>query len=92
MSQIQPVIAQPLQVADVAVGVGEHDGKRHVDIREPLEIDRRPDALTLPATAVGSDEDGNFVDTIADNRIHTETRELVVPPDKRVVKVEVVER
>ena len=28
--------------------------------------------------------------TIADNRVHTETRELVVPPEKRVVKVEVV--
>ena len=28
--------------------------------------------------------------TVADNRIHTEMRELVVPPEKRVVNVEVV--
>jgi RND family efflux transporter MFP subunit len=34
-----------------------------------LEMNRRPDALTIPATAVGSDGDGNFVYTIADNRI-----------------------
>jgi RND family efflux transporter MFP subunit len=34
-----------------------------------LEMNRRPDALTVPAAAVGSDDDGNFVDTITDNRI-----------------------
>src|SRR5258706_14424873 len=34
-----------------------------------LPIDRRPDALTVAATAVGSHDDGNFVDAIADNRI-----------------------
>lgn len=34
-----------------------------------LEMNRRPDALTVPATAVGSDGDGNFVDTITDNRV-----------------------
>jgi RND family efflux transporter MFP subunit len=34
-----------------------------------LEMNRRPDAITVPATAVGSDADGNFVDTITDNRI-----------------------
>jgi RND family efflux transporter MFP subunit len=34
-----------------------------------LEMNRRPDALTVPAAAVGSDRDGNFVDTITDNRI-----------------------
>jgi RND family efflux transporter MFP subunit len=34
-----------------------------------LEMNRHPDALTLPATAVGSDGDGSFVDTITDNRI-----------------------
>jgi RND family efflux transporter MFP subunit len=34
-----------------------------------LEMNRRPDALTVPAAAVGSDGDGNFVDTITDNRI-----------------------
>jgi hypothetical protein len=32
-------------------------------------MNRRPDALTVPAAAVGSDGDGNFVDTIIDNRI-----------------------
>jgi hypothetical protein len=32
-------------------------------------MNRRPDALTVPAAAVGSDGDGNFVDTITDNRI-----------------------
>src|SRR5215472_5483796 len=30
---------------------------------------RHPDALTLPTTAVGSDGDGSFVDTITDNRV-----------------------
>src|SRR5206468_3143878 len=34
-----------------------------------LEMNRRPDALTVPAAAVGSDGDGSFVDTITDNRI-----------------------
>jgi RND family efflux transporter MFP subunit len=34
-----------------------------------LEMNRRPDALTVPTTAVASDGDGNFVYTIADNRI-----------------------
>jgi RND family efflux transporter MFP subunit len=34
-----------------------------------LEMNRRPDALTVPAAAVGSDADGNFVFTITDNRI-----------------------
>jgi len=32
-------------------------------------MNRRPDALTVPTAAVGSDGDGNFVDTITDNRI-----------------------
>ena len=34
-----------------------------------LEMNRRPDALTIPIAALGSDADGNFVYTIADNRI-----------------------
>jgi RND family efflux transporter MFP subunit len=34
-----------------------------------LEMNRRPDAITVPAEAVGSDDDGNFVYTITDNRI-----------------------
>jgi RND family efflux transporter MFP subunit len=34
-----------------------------------LEMNRRPDALTVPTAAVGSDADGDFVYTITDNRI-----------------------
>ena len=34
-----------------------------------LEMNRRPDALTVPAAAVGSDGDGNFVYTVTENRI-----------------------
>ena len=34
-----------------------------------LEMNRRPDALTVPAAAVGSDSVGNFVYTITDNHI-----------------------
>jgi RND family efflux transporter MFP subunit len=34
-----------------------------------LEMNRRPDALTIPAAAVGSDSAGNFVYTVADNHI-----------------------
>jgi RND family efflux transporter MFP subunit len=34
-----------------------------------LEMNRHPDALTVPTAAVGSDGDGNFVYTIIDNRI-----------------------
>jgi RND family efflux transporter MFP subunit len=34
-----------------------------------LEMNRRPDALTVPSAAVGSDGDGNFVYIITDNRI-----------------------
>jgi RND family efflux transporter MFP subunit len=34
-----------------------------------LEMNRRPDALTVPTAAVGSDSDGNFVYSITDNRI-----------------------
>jgi multidrug efflux pump subunit AcrA (membrane-fusion protein) len=32
-------------------------------------MNRHPDALTLPSAAVGTDGDGNFVYTIADNRM-----------------------
>jgi hypothetical protein len=32
-------------------------------------MNRRPDALTVPTAAVGSDGDSNFVYTITDNRI-----------------------
>ena len=34
-----------------------------------LEMNRRPDALTIPAAAVGSDSDGNFVYTVTGNHI-----------------------
>src|SRR5467141_3321320 len=34
-----------------------------------LEMNQRPDVLTVPAAAVGSDGDGSFVYTVADNRI-----------------------
>jgi RND family efflux transporter MFP subunit len=34
-----------------------------------LEMNRRPDALTVPTAAVGSDADGTFVYIITDNRI-----------------------
>jgi RND family efflux transporter MFP subunit len=34
-----------------------------------LQMNRRPDVLTVPAAAVGSDGDGNFVYTITENRI-----------------------
>jgi RND family efflux transporter MFP subunit len=34
-----------------------------------LEMNRHPDALTVPTAAVGSDGGGSFVDTITDNRI-----------------------
>jgi RND family efflux transporter MFP subunit len=34
-----------------------------------LEMNRRPDALTVPSAAVGSDGDRNFVYTTTDNRI-----------------------
>src|ERR1700682_2023180 len=36
-----------------------------------LEMNRRPDALTLPTAAVGSDGDGNFVYSITANRINS---------------------
>src|SRR5258707_2944400 len=34
-----------------------------------LEMNRRPEALTVPAAAVGSDSVGSFVYTISDNRV-----------------------
>jgi multidrug efflux pump subunit AcrA (membrane-fusion protein) len=34
-----------------------------------LEMNRRPDALTVPAAAVGADSVGNFVYTVTDSRI-----------------------
>jgi RND family efflux transporter MFP subunit len=34
-----------------------------------LEMNRRPDVLTVPAAAIGSDGDGSFVYTVTDNRI-----------------------
>jgi multidrug efflux pump subunit AcrA (membrane-fusion protein) len=34
-----------------------------------LEMNRHPDALTVPAAAVGSDSAGNFVYTVSDNHI-----------------------
>jgi len=36
-----------------------------------LEMNRRPDALTVPSAAVGSDGDGNFVYTITGQSDHT---------------------
>src|SRR6266849_6102951 len=36
---------------------------------DSLEMNRRPDALTIPTEAVGSDGGGNFVYTITNNRI-----------------------
>jgi multidrug efflux pump subunit AcrA (membrane-fusion protein) len=34
-----------------------------------LEMNRHPDALTVPAAAVGTDSTGNFVYTVTDNQI-----------------------
>jgi multidrug efflux pump subunit AcrA (membrane-fusion protein) len=34
-----------------------------------LEMNRRPEALTVPAAAVGTDGVGNFVYTVTDNRV-----------------------
>jgi RND family efflux transporter MFP subunit len=34
-----------------------------------LEMNRHPNALTVPAAALGSDGDGTFVDTITDDRV-----------------------
>jgi multidrug efflux pump subunit AcrA (membrane-fusion protein) len=34
-----------------------------------LEMNQHPDALTIPAAAVGSDGEGNFVYTIADDQV-----------------------
>jgi multidrug efflux pump subunit AcrA (membrane-fusion protein) len=34
-----------------------------------LEMNRRPDALTVPAASVGADGDRTFVDAITDNRV-----------------------
>jgi RND family efflux transporter MFP subunit len=49
-----------------------------------LEMNRRPDALTVPAAAVGSDGDGNFVYTITDNRITRLAIEIGVADNGRI--------
>src|SRR3979411_361467 len=49
-----------------------------------LEMNRRPDALTVPAAAVGSDSVGNFVYTITDNRITRLAIEIGVADNGRI--------
>jgi RND family efflux transporter MFP subunit len=49
-----------------------------------LELDQRPDALTVPAIAVGSDNDGSFVYTITDNRITRLAIKLGVADNGRI--------
>jgi RND family efflux transporter MFP subunit len=44
-----------------------------------LEMNRRPDALTVPAAAVGSDGAGNFVYTITTIASHASPSTLVLP-------------
>jgi RND family efflux transporter MFP subunit len=49
-----------------------------------LEMNRRPNALTVPATAVGSDGDGSFVNTITDNRITRLAVETGLTDERRI--------
>ena len=49
-----------------------------------LEMNRRPDALTVPAAAVGSDGDGTFVYTVTNNRITRLAIEIGVADNGRV--------
>jgi RND family efflux transporter MFP subunit len=49
-----------------------------------LEMDQRPDALTVPAIAVGSDNDGSFVYTVTDNRITRLAIKLGVADNGRI--------
>ena len=49
-----------------------------------LEMNRRPDALTVPAAAVGSDGDGTFVYTVTNNRITRLAIEIGVADNGRI--------
>ncbi len=49
-----------------------------------LEMIRRPDALTIPAAAVGSDADGKFAYTITDNRVTRLAIKTGLTDDSRV--------
>src|ERR1700704_857973 len=49
-----------------------------------LEMNRRPDALTVPAAAVGSDGAGNFVYTVTNNRITRLAIEIGVADNGRI--------
>ena len=49
-----------------------------------LEMNRHPDALTVPAAAVGSDGDGTFVYTVTNNRITRLAIEIGVADNGRI--------
>src|ERR1700730_12304752 len=49
-----------------------------------LEMNRHPDALTVPAAAVASDGDGSYVYTITDNRITLAAIKTAPPPGTAV--------
>jgi uncharacterized protein YfaS (alpha-2-macroglobulin family) len=83
----------------LAVNVNKNNGTVLLFVRPTNGIYLAPKVLRLKGksieeeiTVVQRDMPNFFVEamTIAGGRVHTETRELVVPPEKRVVNVEVV--
>jgi RND family efflux transporter MFP subunit len=53
-----------------------------------LEMNRHPDVLTVPTSAVGSDGDGNFVYVVTDNRITRLAVKTGLTDDGRIEVIE----
>jgi alpha-2-macroglobulin len=89
----------PGDKVQLAINVNHTNGTVLLFARPTNGVYQEPKVLRLKGkhideelTVVQRDMPNFFVEvmTVADGRIHTETRELVVPPEKRVLNVEVV--
>ena len=89
----------PGEKVKLAINVNKNNGTVLLFARPTNGIYLAPKLLRLKGKSIEEeiavvqrDMPNFFVEamTIADGRVHTETRELVVPPEKRVVNVEVV--
>jgi len=87
------------QVVKLNINVNKNNGTVLLFARPTSGIYLAPKLLRIKGKSIEEeiqvvqrDMPNFFVEvlTIADGRIHTETRELVVPPEKRVVNIEIV--
>src|ERR1019366_312013 len=89
----------PADKGTVAINVNKNNGTGLLFARSTHGIHLEPKTIRLKGKSIEEeiavvqrDMPNFFIEamTVADGRVHTETRELVVPPVKRIVNVEVV--